>query len=350
MFIIGMHRSGTSALARAFYACGATTGDDVLAPMDGVNSEGFWEDRSVVALNEDVLQEAGLDWYSIGPDGELPKVSATIYQRAKLIIERGFGEGDVELVKDPRLCLTLPLWLRACEELDVSWRICVIRRKPAEVARSLQKRDGFPLSYGCWLAANYEQAIERVVPRYSHNASTTFDRLLQAPAVELKRLLSVLNLPLSIDSVIFSEVVEGRLKHQCIQDESEESDVGCGALLQDMVRAFVVQGHELSDLGEEHAYALSVVDERDRQIRDLAEQLHRLGDQHGYALSVVDERDRQIRNLAEQLHQLGDQHGYAISIVEERDKQLAACNDTLTLHRSWKKKVLLSLGLINREK
>ena len=336
LFIIGMHRSGTSALARAFYACGATTGDDVLAPMDGVNSEGFWEDKSVVALNEDMLHEAGVDWYSIGPGGTLPKPSVALIRRAKLIIERGFGGGDVELVKDPRLCLTLPLWLRACEELGVSWRVCIIRRKPAEIARSLQKRDGFPLSYGCWLAANYEQAIERLVLGDSQNASTTFDRLLQAPTVELRRLLSVLNLPLSIDSVIFSEVVEGRLKHQCIQDEHAGGDVGCGALLQDMAGAFVVRGHELSGLGEEHAYALSVIDERDQQIRNLAEQLHKLGEQHGYAISIVEKRDEQLAVCNDTLTACRN--------------ELAACNDELTWHRSWKKKVLLSLGLINREK
>ena len=355
LFIVGMHRSGTSALARAFCACGATTGDDVLAPMEGVNSEGFWEDKSLVALNEELLHEAGLDWYSIGQDSNSasdPVGVATFYQCAKSIIERGFGDGAVELVKDPRLCVTLPLWLRVCDELGVTSRVCIIRREPVEVALSLEKRDGFPLSYGYWLASNYEQAIRRVVPDNLCSATTTFDQLLESPIAELDRLIGELSLPLAIDATALPQSVEKRLKHQLggSGDSGSLSGDGLDTLLRGMARAFVARGNELSRLGESHTDAITVISERDRQIKKLGEQLQALGSQHTYALGV-------IKNKDQQLQELGEQHRYAVEIVEERDALLAAYNDKmgmlreeLALQQPWKKKALLLLGSLKREK
>ena len=55
LFVVGMHRSGTSALCAALEACGATFGGELLGAMPGVNDEGFWEDEAVVALNERLL-------------------------------------------------------------------------------------------------------------------------------------------------------------------------------------------------------------------------------------------------------------------------------------------------------
>ncbi len=50
LFVVGMHRSGTSALCAALAARGVSFGSDLLGPMAGVNDEGFWEDAGVVAI------------------------------------------------------------------------------------------------------------------------------------------------------------------------------------------------------------------------------------------------------------------------------------------------------------
>ena len=53
LFVVGMHRSGTSALCAALQGCGASFGDNLLAPMAGVNADGFWEEfrQRVRAIN-----------------------------------------------------------------------------------------------------------------------------------------------------------------------------------------------------------------------------------------------------------------------------------------------------------
>ena len=65
LLVVGMHRSGTSALCAALHASGASFGTSLLDPMSGVNDEGFWEDEAVVALNERLLEQLGYHWYSV---------------------------------------------------------------------------------------------------------------------------------------------------------------------------------------------------------------------------------------------------------------------------------------------
>ncbi|MEZ5566791.1 MAG: hypothetical protein R3E54_00255 [Halioglobus sp.] len=70
LFVVGMHRAGTSALCAALSACGASFSDKLLPPMAGVNDEGFWESVEVVAINEQLLAAAGFEWFSAPADAE----------------------------------------------------------------------------------------------------------------------------------------------------------------------------------------------------------------------------------------------------------------------------------------
>ena len=60
--VLGMHRSGTSALARVLGLMGCHVGsDDELAPGDRANPKGYWERKDVWALDERMLQDIGLN-------------------------------------------------------------------------------------------------------------------------------------------------------------------------------------------------------------------------------------------------------------------------------------------------
>ncbi|HEY7776066.1 MAG TPA: hypothetical protein VIC02_05945, partial [Kineobactrum sp.] len=140
LFIVGMHRSGTSALCAALHACGASFGDNLLAPMAGVNDEGFWEDAEVVAINDALLASVGGSWYAPGElaiAGNWPEAAVALFaEQAAEILQRGFGNGSLQVVKDPRFCLTLPLWLDLCAEHGMAARVCTTFRSPLEVAES----------------------------------------------------------------------------------------------------------------------------------------------------------------------------------------------------------------------
>ncbi|HXU29046.1 MAG TPA: sulfotransferase [Thermoanaerobaculia bacterium] len=158
IFVLGMHRSGTSALARTLALLGCHAGDASDFPAaDDANPRGYWERRDVWRLDEDLLQALGAAWDEVGhlnPDlllSALPVADLEAFERrareivASLDASAGAaGPGRPWVVKDPRLCLTFPLWRRVLEA-----PVCVIiERSPLSVARSLAARDGFPLALG----------------------------------------------------------------------------------------------------------------------------------------------------------------------------------------------------------
>jgi len=63
--IAGMHRSGTSMVARLLYLCGLYLGpESELLPPRPDNEEGYWENFYFVKLNEEILARlnGGWDW------------------------------------------------------------------------------------------------------------------------------------------------------------------------------------------------------------------------------------------------------------------------------------------------
>jgi len=380
----------------------------VLAPMQGVNSEGFWEDRETVELNEVLLHASGVEWYSLQATSQLASFDAGLYQRGREILIRGFGAGRVEVVKDPRLCFTLPFWLRLCNELGVTAKVCVIERDITEVALSLAKRDMLPLGYCIALANTYRQHIDRLALSGDSLFRTTFDQLLSSPASVISQIIHELSLPLEVDVDSLVSVIKPSLRHQSARGVEDNIASTEQEQLRQMVCAFVTRGQQLTDIGEEHTQALDILverdtqllavqaelsrlgigharaldtlverdtqlvgvqgdlsrlgmehsqalvtlRERDTQLLDVQQQLSELGVKHTHACDVVTERDEQLLSLHEQLQQSGEQHSYACNIVEQRDAliaelqgEVAELQNELTLHRSWKSKVLFTLGL-----
>ena len=346
LFVVGMHRSGTSALCAALHACGATFGDRLLAPMAGVNDEGFWEDIDVVAANEALLVAAGMRWYAVSRSAECrwPEEALQRFQAcAQAILQRGFGSGPVQVVKDPRLCITLPLWLRACAELGVDAQVCTASRAPIEVAQSLQRRDGFPLGYGLRLDLAYRRALDAAVPPSA--LAVSFPELLQDASAVMSRLATQLPLQAGEDAV--AAAVRSDLRHhsasgagasgppnlleQPVIAASElsgleaaiERQYPVAGLLSEWAEGFVARGTQLTDLGESHTRALATIAERDAQIADLDRRLQETGAWLERALATVEERDGQIAELDRRLADIGDMHSHALQVIAEKDREIA---------------------------
>src|SRR5688572_6234943 len=61
--IAGMHRSGTSMVARLLQSCGLNLGQESdLAPAKPDNPDGFWENTNFVDINDEVLSSIGAGW------------------------------------------------------------------------------------------------------------------------------------------------------------------------------------------------------------------------------------------------------------------------------------------------
>ncbi|MEH6581990.1 MAG: hypothetical protein V7754_08645 [Halioglobus sp.] len=358
LFVVGMHRSGTSALCAALQASGASFGSDLLDPMSDVNDEGFWEDSELVAINEALLEALAVNWYSVSSDLTATDWAAEVFSdlrvRAKALLERGFGDGALQAIKDPRLCVTLPFWRAICDEIGVETKVLVISRAPLEIARSLEKRDGFPLGYGLYLYLHYRKCIAANCPQDTQYV--TYDQLLAGPAMLMQQLAD--SLPLLVDEDALGAAVRGDLKHHSTEGDGSlleraddgtidftaleaalEKDYPQQRLMAELVAAMVARGQELSEKGIEfevalgekarqHIEALATLDERDQQIAGLDTRLAEAGRHLSEALATISERDEQLVGLDQRLATLGDEHSHALSVLRERDEQLDALQTT----------------------
>ena len=163
ILVLGMHRSGTSAITRVLGLLGAALpAQPLVAASD--NMTGFWEPTEIVNLHEEILKAAGTSWDDIV---EFPvawfssATAAGFRQRLSSALDREFGDADLFVMKDPRLCLLFPLWLSVLQDRSIEPLFVIPIRNPLEVAGSLSKRDLFPAHKSFLLWAKYFLASEQ---------------------------------------------------------------------------------------------------------------------------------------------------------------------------------------------
>jgi hypothetical protein len=102
-------------------------------------------------INDLILTLAGGSW-DCPP--ERPYRDHLVLWKMKRFLGRLHREGTA-IWKDPRTVLTFPLW----KPLLQRYSILAIFRHPMSVARSLQRRDGFPLEKGLDLWRQYNERL-----------------------------------------------------------------------------------------------------------------------------------------------------------------------------------------------
>jgi hypothetical protein len=144
--VLGMHRSGTSALVGTLQQRGLYLGEH--STQNRHNRRGNRENPSVMSLNEAVLNDSGGSWR------EPPAAVAWSSQRldqARMIL-REYAGHPVWGFKDPRTLLTFDGWEQLLPDIELAG----IFRHPSSVARSLASRPNLPVAdpLGLWKAYN----------------------------------------------------------------------------------------------------------------------------------------------------------------------------------------------------
>ncbi len=170
LVVLGMHRSGTSALAGVLTQLGCAAPATPITP-NRENPKGFFESRKIVRLNETLLvlgHSAWHDWRALGVPDVSTKRAAAFRDRAKTLLEEEFGAAPMIVLKDPRICRLLPFWIDVLREAGRTPVFVHIIRDPLEVAGSLKVRNGFDPAYGLlsWLRHVLDaEAYARGAPR-----------------------------------------------------------------------------------------------------------------------------------------------------------------------------------------
>ncbi len=158
--VLGMHRSGTSALAGVLGKLGCALPTDLMDAGDG-NEKGHWEPQGIVALNDRVLESGGShweDWTRFNPGWYRSPLYPSFLQNARDSLRVSFGDEPLFVLKDPRICRLARFWIEAMEAEDIDLRFVLCLRDPLQVAGSLARRDGMEKDYGAllWLRHTLE--------------------------------------------------------------------------------------------------------------------------------------------------------------------------------------------------
>lgn len=181
VLVLGMHRSGTSALAGVVNALGCRN-PRTLLPANERNPKGYFESAPIVRLNDEILNAAGShwsDWRPLAPSWWLSPRFTEFRQRARALLEQEYGEATLIGLKDPRMCRLLPLWRQVLEEAGFDLLCIHIHRHPTEVATSLERRGTIAVQPGvgqlAWLRYVLDaEEHSRDLPR----AFVSYDELL----------------------------------------------------------------------------------------------------------------------------------------------------------------------------
>lgn len=179
LLVLGMHRSGTSALTRVFSLLGANLPKNILG-ANPTNEAGHWESADLMTIHDELLASAGSqwdDWRAFNPDWIQSGVAEGYRQKLLGALHNDFNGSPLFVLKDPRICRFVPFWLEVLERFSAEAHIVISVRNPLEVAASLKRRDNFPpaKTYLLWL--RHVLDAERAT-RHLPRAVVTFNDLL----------------------------------------------------------------------------------------------------------------------------------------------------------------------------
>lgn len=203
VIVLGMHRSGTSAVTRVVNLLGVPLGraDDIYSAPD--NPSGHWESMDLCRVNDTILRV--FDGFDMAPpsfsEDWVSTRRADRMTPGMVSVFRSVYTSDRWVWKDPRLCLTLPLWRRLLS------RLCVVfvLRDPVPVASSLKRRDGYPEIYGRALWDYYTRSALAAM-RGLPVAIVSYEELTAEPITSIRALYeSLSSFGLEVDGANISE-------------------------------------------------------------------------------------------------------------------------------------------------
>ena len=326
--VLGMHRSGTSAITRGLQVTGVELGDRLIPPIDGNNAKGFWEDIDLNALNNEMLHAIDSDWCHLAA---IDSIDVEIlckqgyFLRAAEMLQQKADSAPVFGIKDPRVAKLLPFWKEVFShcKFDVSYVMAI--RNPLSVVKSLSKRDGLEAeqSYLLWLG--------HVITSLTGSAGSKrvlvdYDRLMQSPDMELVRIAK--NADLKIDpaelQIYKTEFLDSALQNTVYDLNDLLLDNACPPIVREVYAALLNVASDKARF-EDAELQNKIVrwsDEFDRLKSSLL-LADRLFTQKLIATQAVAERDSQIASLSQTVTERDNQIASLDQAVDDARRELA---------------------------
>ena len=313
VWVTGMHRSGTSLVARILRGLGFYAGEeqDHLEPNQW-NFAGYLEHRTLVECNNQILSDQDCSWddalsFDDRSTTEASRANIAIRLRhLQRTLSNSARSAQGVVLKDPRLCLT--------------WNICVpepsatvvfVYRHPMSVARSLNIRDQLGIVTGLALWELYSRRGVRAI----HQKSAVFinyDELCRKPTATVESLATALGNLNSID--IGSVAIQQAAKLVRVSQGAGDFELDDA----DFLHSWLSDLHRQIVEGEFQSIARSTVSAHSR---DVLGQYRKFRRARSAALPIWAQRQELNKSL-------GRTHG----MLEDLDERLASIEDRMAGH------------------
>ncbi len=167
VYVVGMHRSGTSALAGLLSSLLQLPAGRLAVDS---NPTGQWERPELRPALELLLAWNRSTWASPPPETAALGCPTPLAAYTRRVFDRHCSEPF--LWKDPRLCLTIDRWLALPQPEP---KVVVIHRRPDEVADSLRRRNGWTIERGLAL---WERTTRNAVVRLANQEVFVVDHAM----------------------------------------------------------------------------------------------------------------------------------------------------------------------------
>ena len=228
ILILGMHRSGTSAVAGCFSALGYNMGNQ-LFPPDKPNEKGYFENVLINQFNDSLLSTLYARWHDTLFLPQNWYLNEQVQKRKPeliSILKSEFGEKEDFVIKDPRISVLLPFYEEVFNDLNIIPKVIINFRNPFEVSKSLKKRDNLSSSKSLllWMdatlkAEEHSRTMSRVFLEYGS--------LLKDVINTLKTISDILRLDIKFDNdkkPVLNSFVEKKLKHHTPDNKNVDTN------------------------------------------------------------------------------------------------------------------------------
>jgi len=164
IFVLGMGRSGTSAIARVLSLCGAHLPEPLLGGSES-NPPGHWEPIEAININNAFLRRYAASWYdpTLRLQGDIvfsaPEKEAFIEQICGFLERAHIGSPLA--IKEPRITALAGFWFEAARRTSMTAKVVIPIRHPDQIAASLAARDGLSSELSAVLWLKYNLLAER---------------------------------------------------------------------------------------------------------------------------------------------------------------------------------------------
>jgi len=347
VLVLGMHRSGTSLCSHILSALGVDMADNIAGPgnvsVTPDNPQGHWERWEIVEFHDRILGLFNRAYLGRFHDFGLPVAwwadPRVVQIRREIVafLRQRMGDGYFGF-KDPRTVRLMPVWHQILSELKLVPKLVLCLRNPAQIARSLNAREGLEREIG-----EYRWLVHMVdFFRYTSNfdfCTVEYEEWFNNPSANIEKLQKFLDLSWQQSEADLALVLSGIIDPGSRHDDSDHREAG-----QPLVRTLYKLASRAGQDGEARDQITYIVSQfvgfqqLQRPYQQVFEDVAKTAakypeiEQQATALrAVVSERDAAVEaadaraagaegRLADALLEIDHQRGQIAELARERDE------------------------------